>query len=73
MGELYRREAPVTWIEGPCRCGARVSDRDGVEFHPPSVFLEGRDEGVVLLGLLSLFLVKSEVSEEPGLNKKDCA
>jgi len=46
------REGGGAVVEGHCKCGARVSDGDGDEFHPLPVFFEGRDEGVVLLGLL---------------------
>ncbi len=50
-----------------------MPDGDGHEFHSPPVFLEGRDKGVVLLDLLRVFLVSSEVSEEPNLNEKEGA
>ena len=60
-------------VEGPCKCGARVSDGDGDEFHPSAVFLEGRDDGVVLLCLLCLLLVASEVSREPNINENEGA
>ncbi len=49
-------------VEGPCKCGACVSDGDGDVFHTPLVFLEGRDEWVVLLGLFYLICIASEFS-----------
>jgi len=44
-------------VEGPCERCTRVSDGNGDEFHQSPMLLEGRDEGVVLLGLLRVFLV----------------
>ncbi len=60
-------------VEGPCKVGARVSDGDGDKFHPPPVFLEGRNEEIVLLGLLRVFLVTSEVSRESNFNENEGA
>jgi hypothetical protein len=60
-------------VEGPCKCGARVPDGDGHEFHSLPVLLEGRDEGVALIDLLRVFLVASEVSREPNLNENEGA
>ncbi len=54
-------------VEGPCERCTRVYDADNDRFHPTPVFLEGRDEEGVLLGLLRVFLVASEVSREPNL------
>ena len=54
-------------VEGFCESRSRVADGDGDKFYPPTVLLEGRDEGGVLLGLLRLFLVASEVPGEPIL------
>ncbi len=59
--------------EGPCECGARVPDGDGDEFHPPLVFLEGRNEGGVLLGLLCVFIVVPEVYAKFYLNENESA
>jgi hypothetical protein len=56
------REGGGEVVEGPCKCGAHVSDGDGDEFHPSLVFLEGRDEGAILPCHLCLLLVASEVS-----------
>ena len=67
------REGGSEVVEGPCKCGAHVSDGDGDEFHPPPVFLEGRDEGLVLPGFYCLFLVASEVFGEPILNENEGA
>ncbi len=50
-----------------------MPDGDGHKLHSPSVFLEGRDEGMVLLGLLRVCLVASEVSGEPNLNENEGA
>ena len=47
--------------EGPRKRRTRVSDGNGDKFHSPPMFLEGRDEGEVLLGLLDMSLVASEV------------
>ncbi len=41
-----------------------MADGDRDEFHSPPVFLEGRDEGGVLLGLLMMSFVASEVLAE---------
>ena len=60
-------------IEGPCERFTRVPDRDGDEIHSPPVFLEGRNEGRVLLGLLCVLLVASEVSGESNLYENEGA
>ncbi len=54
-------------VEGLHESRARVADGDGDKFYPPPVLLEGRDEGVVLLGLLRVFLVASKVPGEFNL------
>ncbi len=68
-----REEGGGEVVEGPCNCGTRVPDGDGHEFHNPPGFIEDRDEGVLLLGLLRVFLVASEVSGEPNLNENEGA
>ncbi len=60
-------------VEGHCKCGARVSDGDSDEFRPTPVFLEGRNEGGVLLCLLYVFLVASEVFAESYLDENESA
>ena len=60
-------------IKGPCERCTRMFDGDGNEFHPSPIFLEGRDEGEVLIGLLRVFLVASEVPGEPNLCEDDGA
>ena len=49
-----------------------MSDGDGDEFHPFPILLEGRDEGV-LIGLLSVFLVASEVPGDLNLYEDENA
>ena len=51
----------------------RVPDGDGDELNPPPVFLEDRNEGGVLLGLLCVLLVASEVSRESNLFENEGA
>jgi hypothetical protein len=67
------REGGGEVVEGPCKCGAHMSNGNADEFHPLPVFLEGRDEGVVPLGISCLFLVASEVSGEPDFSENDGA
>ncbi len=50
--------------EVSCKCRVRVADGDRDEFHSPLVFLEGRNEGGVFLGLLIMSLVASKVPAE---------
>ena len=60
-------------VEGSCERCTRLSDGNGDEFHPPLVLLEGRDEGVVLLDLLRVFLDASEVPGELNLYEDESA
>ena len=62
-----RGECDGEVVEGPCDRCIRVPDGDGDKVHSPLVFLEGRIEGGVLLGLLCVFLVASEVSGKSNL------
>jgi hypothetical protein len=50
-----------------------VPDGDGYEIHPPLAFLEGRNDGRVLLSLLYVLLVASEVSGEINLYENEGA
>ena len=50
--------AAMRWTRVDEHC-AHVADGDSDELHSPPVFLEGRDEGVVFLSLLIVFLVVS--------------
>ena len=60
-------------VDGPCKRCTRVSDLDGDKFPPRPIFPVGRDEGGVLLGLLCVFLVASEISDESNLRENECA
>ncbi len=60
-------------VEGPCTCGARVFDGDSHELHTPPEFLESRNEVIVFLGPLCVFLVASDFSGESNLNENEGA
>ncbi len=60
-------------VQGPSKCGARVTDREGHKLHPSSVFSEGCDEGGVLLGLLVELNVATEVLTEADLDEDEGA
>ena len=55
-------------IKGRCECSACVSDREGTELQPSSIFLEGRDEGGAFLGLLRECDVAAEVRSKADLD-----
>jgi hypothetical protein len=65
--------AAVRWSRVLVSVFIRVPDGDGDELNPPPVFLEDRNEGGVLLGLLCVLLVASEVSRESNLFENEGA
>jgi len=58
---------------GHCKRCTRVSDGDCDEIHPPPTLLEGGDEEEVFIGLISVFIVASEISGESNLKENECA
>ncbi len=54
------------------RC-ARKSHGDGEKVHSILVFLEGRDEGEIFLGLLYVFDVAAEIFRESDFNENEGA
>jgi hypothetical protein len=50
-----------------------MADREGHELHPSPIFLEGRDEGGVFLGLLVELNVAAEVPAEADLDEDEGA
>jgi len=60
-------------IEGRCERSACVSDREGDKLHPSPLFIEGRYEGGVFLGILCELDVAAEVYAKANLDDDDGA
>ena len=60
-------------FKGPCECIARVADEEVDKLHPFPVFLEGREEEGVFLGLFIDFNIAAEVSTKTDLHEDEGA
>ncbi len=60
-------------VEGRRECSACMSDGEGDDLHCSLVFLEGRDEGGVLVGLGFEFVLTSQVPTISDLDDNESA